>query len=155
MGIVPFDHGAQYLSARSDRFRTYIKELEASGYASNWDPNIAFGDDGGSKLLDWYVGLPGMSAVVRPLAESVRIHFERRVHTIRREGRSWYIWFDDQSKEGPFSAVVVAVPAPEAKLILGHIDELASPLERVRMAPCWSLMMRFAQLCTAFKRVFC
>ena len=145
MGIVPFDHGAQYLSSRSDKFRTYIKELEGSGYASSWEPNIAFGEEGGTKLLNWYVGLPGMSAVVRPLAESVRIHFEKRVHTIKREDRSWYIWFDDQTKEGPFSAVVVAVPAPEAKLILGHIEHLAEPLERVRMAPCWSLMLRFDQ----------
>lgn len=34
LGIIPFDHGAQYLSARSDRFRTYIEELQATGYAA-------------------------------------------------------------------------------------------------------------------------
>lgn len=84
-----------------------------------------------------------MSAVVRPLAQSVQIHFERRVHTIQRSDQAWYIWFDDQTREGPFAAVAIAVPAPAARLLLGGIEVLAEPLERVRMSPCWSLMMRF------------
>ena len=142
LGIVPFDHGSQYISARGERFRNYIKEICASGYAAEWSPKITDGSDNGGQLLKWYVGVPGMSAVVRPLAESVRIHFERSVHTIQRDEKGWFIWFDDQTREGPFSAVALAVPAPEARLILGSLEELAEPLERVRMSPCWSLMLR-------------
>ncbi len=39
-------------------------------------------------------------------------------------------------------AVAVAVPAPEALLLLGRLPELAEPLARVRIAPCWALMVR-------------
>jgi renalase len=143
LGIVPFDHGAQYLSARGDRFRDYITELRKTGYAAPWQPKIAHGPEGGGQLLDWYVGVPGMSSVVRPLAESVRIHLERRVHTIQRVDKGWHVWFDDQTHEGPFAAIAVAVPAPAAQLILGGIPELSEPMERVRMAPIWSLALRF------------
>lgn len=144
LGIVPFDHGAQYLTARSDRFKQYLDELVATGYAQPWQPTIANSENanGSGQVHAWFVGTPGMSAVLRPLAESVRIHTSRKVHTIQRVDKGWRIWFDDESYAGPFAAVAIAVPAPEAMLLLGPLDSLAEQLSRVRMAPCWSLMLR-------------
>ena len=82
LGVVPFDYGAQYLTARTERFRTYLDELVHSGYAAQWKPNIAGIDP--ENRPKWYVGTPGMSAMVRPLAESVQVHTGRRVHTLQR-----------------------------------------------------------------------
>lgn len=144
VGVVPYDHGAQYLTARSAQYRAFIGELCNSGYATPWKPSTSQGE-GGGQLHTWYVGTPGMSSIVRPLAESVRIHTSRRVHTIDRSDRSWQIWFDDESVVGPFAAVAVAVPAPQAQLLLGRVEELSSALQRVRMSPCWSLMVRLDQ----------
>lgn len=145
VGIVPYDHGAQYLTARSTQFRNFISELCGSGYAAPWKPITSAGVEGGGQMLPWYVGTPGMSSIVRPLAESVRIHTNRRVHTIDRSNNFWYIWFDDESVVGPFAAVAVTVPAPQAQLLLGRVEEVATPLQRVRMSPCWSLMVRLDQ----------
>ena len=148
LGVVPFDHGTQYLTARGDRFRAYLKELEGAGYLERWEPRIFSHSDeedaeaAAQQSSPWYVGVPGMQSVVRPLAESVRMHFERRVHTIARTDKGWYIWFDDETNAGPFTAVAVAVPAPAASLLLGRLDELAEPLSRVRMTSCWALMVR-------------
>lgn len=144
VGIVPYDHGAQYLTARSAQFRAFIDELCNSGYAAPWKPNTTLGS-GGGQILPWYVGTPGMSSIVRPLAESVRIHTSRRVHTIERKDKAWHIWFEDESVVGPFAAVAVAVPAPQAQLLLGRVEEVSDPLRRVRMSPCWSLMVRLDQ----------
>lgn len=141
LGVVPFDHGAQYVSGRSDRFRAYLDELVTAGYAAQWQPRIS-GQESGA-LTNWYVGTPGMSAMVRPLAESVQIHTNRRVHTLQRNDKAWQIWFDDQSVIGPFSAVAVAVPAPEAALIMGRdAPEFAEQLNQVRFSPIWALMIR-------------
>jgi renalase len=142
LGIVPFDHGAQYLTARSDRFRKYICELLDTGYAAQWEPVIANAGAGGGPTSKWYVGTPGMSAVLRPLAESVRIHTSKTVHTIQRSEKGWHIWFDDASQAGPFAAVAFAVPAPEARLLLGPVEGLADAISKVRMSPCWSLILR-------------
>jgi renalase len=143
LGSTTFDHGAQYLAARHPRFQGYIKELEGIGYLTKWSPKILNkqGQES-SKLQDWYVGMPGMSSIVRPLAESVRIHTSRKVHTLARDAKGWHIWFDNQESLGPFAAVAVAVPAPEARLLLGRIDEIHEPMARVRMTPCWSLMVK-------------
>ena len=59
----------------------------------------------------WYVGTPGMSSILRPLAESVRIHTNRRVHTLQRADKGWHLWFEDETSAGPFHAVAIAVPA--------------------------------------------
>lgn len=142
VGLVTFDHGAQYVIARSSLFKSYLEELAAGGYASRWEPKTSSGEQQGVQLLPWYVGTPGMSSVVRPLAESVRIHASRKAHTIGRRDKGWHIWFEDETSVGPFAAIAVAVPAPQALLLLGRLDELADPLARVRMSPCWALMAR-------------
>ena len=141
LGVVPFDHGAQYVSVRSSRFRTYVEELVNSGYAAPWHPCIQGMEEG--YVPNWYVGTPGMSALVRPLAESVRVQTNRRVHTLQRIDKRWHLWFDDQTPRGPFAAVAVAVPAPEASLILGReAPDLADQIGGVRFSPCWALMIR-------------
>jgi renalase len=144
LGVVPFDHGAQYVSVRSSRFRTYVEELVNSGYAAAWHPRTQGMEEG--YVPNWYVGTPGMSALVRPLAESVRVHTNRRVHTLQRIDKGWHLWFDDQTSSGPFAAVAVAVPAPEASLILGReAPDLADQIGGVRFSPCWALMIRLEE----------
>lgn len=145
LGLASFDHGAQYVTARSTQFRNYLKELSDTGYASRWQPRTVGGEAGGGQILPWYVGTPGMASMVRPLAESVRIHAGRRVHTIEHGEKGWFIWFEDESAVGPFAAIAITVPAPEAALLVGRLDDLAEPLTRVRMSPCWSLMVRLEE----------
>lgn len=141
VAMTSFDHGAQYITARSTLFRGFIDELAATGYAARWSPVTSAGE-GGGQMRPWYVGTPGMSSMVRPLAEGVRITTGRRVHTMRREVGGWHLYFEDMSCAGPFHAVAIAVPVAEAQLLLGRLDELLTPLDRVRMVPCWSLLAR-------------
>ncbi len=140
LGMASLDPGAQYVTARSTQFQNYLKELADSGYVARWLPRSSAGE-GAGQILPWYVGTPGMASMVRPLAESVRIHASRRVHTIQWADRGWHIWFEDETSIGPFHAVAITVPAPQAQVLLGRLDALAEPLSRVRMTPCWSLMV--------------
>lgn len=145
LGTESFDHGAQYISSRSGGFRSYLDELTAGGYAARWTPRTTKDGQPGGQLTPWYVGTPGMASVVRPLAESVRINTGRRVHTIARNDRGWHVWFTDETSAGPFNAIAIAVPAPEARLLLGPVDYLAESLSRVRMSPVWALMVRLEE----------
>ena len=141
LGMTSFDPGAQYVTARSTQFQNYLKELLDTGYIQRWLPKSVAGEAGAGQILPWYVGTPGMASMVRPLAESVRIHAGRRVHTIQNVDKGWYIWFEDETSIGPFAAVAIAVPAPQAQVLVGRLDSIADPLSRVRMTPCWSLMV--------------
>jgi predicted NAD/FAD-dependent oxidoreductase len=141
IGLHSYDHGAPYVTARGQGFQKYIKELCDTGYAARWTPKTATGE-GAATMNAWYVGTPGMSSILRPLAESVRIHTNRRVHTLQRGEKGWNLWFDDESSAGPFHAVAIAVPSREALLLLGRMEDLADPITRVRMSPCWAVMVR-------------
>jgi predicted NAD/FAD-dependent oxidoreductase len=152
LGTAPFDHGAQYVTARSSLFRAYLDELEGGGYLARWMPQAAGADQG--QLLPWFVGIPGMSSIVRPLAESVRLHTQRRVHTLQRTLQGWVIWFEDETCSGPFHAVAVTAPAAETQMLLGRLDALAQPLSRVRMAPCWTLLARLEESLPLAQDVF-
>ena len=147
VGSHSFDHGAQYVTARGAAFGSYLDEMTGTGYAAHWVPRTNEGGENGVQMLPWIVGKPGMASLIRPLAEGVRVHTGRRAHTITRgenkHGTSWHIWFDDQTSAGPFNAVAIAVPAPQARLLLGKLDDLAAPLSRVRMMPCWAMMAYF------------
>ena len=146
-GSHSFDHGAQYVTARGVNFGSYLDEVTGSGYAARWTPRTNESGENGVQMLPWFVGTPGMASIVRPLAEGVRIHTGRRAHTISRSEakghQGWTIWFDDQTTAGPFHAVAIAVPAPRARLLLGKLEDLAAPLSRARMMPCWALMVHF------------
>lgn len=144
LGLESFDYGAQYLTARGNSFRDFLDEVAGIGYAARWTPRAQIsGPEGGGQMLPWYVGTPGMASIVRPLTESVRVQTSRRVHTLERADKGWRIWFDDETVVGPFAAVAVTVPAPEARLLLGRVGDMTSALARVRMAPCWALMLQF------------
>ena len=141
VGLTTFDHGAQYITARTKRFSDYLEEMIAAGYAARWKPK-AVGGAGEGQMLPWHVGIPGMASLVRPLAESVRIHNNKSVHTIQRDEKGWKLWFEDETTAGHYQAVAIAVPAPQARLLLGPLDKMAAPLAKVRMSPCWAVLVR-------------
>ncbi|MBS0234336.1 MAG: FAD-dependent oxidoreductase [Proteobacteria bacterium] len=138
-----FDHGAQYFSPQSDDFRNYIKGALDSGHAAQWTPRVVA--KGGRRALPndaWFVGRPGMSSVLRPFAENLRITVGQRVQSLEQRENGWHLWFGDETSAGPFDAVGVAVPAPEASGLVSGIPALTSALSRARMLPCWALMVR-------------
>ncbi len=155
IGTVPYDHGAQYVTSRSANFREFVEELKASGYAAPWSPKIrASSDEETRHASGWTVGVPGMSSLVRPLAEGVKITTGQRVYTIAREGKGWTIWFDDQTSVGGFHGVAICVPAPQARLMLGPLSELADRISKARMSPCWALMARLDDRCLPEQDVY-
>ncbi len=110
-----------------------------------WTPSIL--EDGqrnwDAPIEDWYVGTPGMSALVRPLARGLTIHTGTFVHELLRRDSGWELETDTGRRLGPFGAVVAAVPAPQALSLLAPHGRAFRHLISVRMAPCWSLMVSF------------
>mgnify|MGYP003115917079 CR=1 FL=1 len=130
-----FDHGAQYATARDEAFRAVLGRAVRSGQAQVW-PDIS--DD-----RDRIVGTPGMSALVRPLADGLDIRSACEVRRLKRDHAGWHVDFDDGRHEGPFGTIVLTPPAPQARQLLEHQDGLFPELDRIVYAPCWTLMAAF------------
>jgi predicted NAD/FAD-dependent oxidoreductase len=140
-----FDHGAQYLTARGEVFAA---ALDAAG-AKPWiDP--------GRK-----VGVPRMSALPRALADGLDLATSRHVAEIVGQPGAWRLRHLDAAlvrpgrpipadaavtEDGPFEAVVLAIPAPQAvPLLAGPAARLAEVIAPVTLAPCWTLMAAFPE----------
>ncbi|HWJ07645.1 MAG TPA: FAD-dependent oxidoreductase [Steroidobacteraceae bacterium] len=144
-GDLAFDHGAQFLTARSRAFVNYAQLTVRAGVLDAWRPRIV--EDGRTHwpapIEDWWIGTPGMSALVRPLARNLDIQTGVAVHELLSGQRGWELQTDSGRENGVFRAVAVAVPAPQAQGLLGPHGRSFRHLNDVRMAPCWTGMFAF------------
>jgi renalase len=143
-GNFAFDHGAQFVTARSRSFVKYVEVAGRAGAAARWKPRVLEDDRSWTEpIADWHVGTPGMSALVRPLSRSVELQTGVAVHELLQGQRGWELQTDSGRGSRIFDAVAVAVPAPQALTLLGPHGRAFRHLADVRMAPCWTAMLAF------------
>ena len=133
LGEVSFDHGAQYFTARDPGFQQLTKAWQAEGIVAPW-PVAA--EDG-------WVGIPGMNAIIRHMAQSHDVSWGRLVTAVERCSGNWWLT-SGQDRSEPFDAVIVAVPAEQAAPILSlHDFVMAQSALLARSQPCWTGMLVF------------
>lgn len=85
-----FDHGAQYFTARSQAFADRTAAWVAAGVAAEWAPRMGTAGDGAlrpkNSRTTRYVGVPGMSALARNLAEGLDLRSQARVLSATPQG---------------------------------------------------------------------
>lgn len=134
MGAASFDHGAQYFTVRDQGFAKVVADWSAKALAAPW-PEAG---------LDAWVGVPGMSAVIREMANRQNVEFGFLAKGLVRDGFGWSIVGELETR-GVFDAVVVATPAEQASSILAlHDFDMARSALLARSQPCWTVMLAFA-----------
>ncbi|MCC7179552.1 MAG: FAD-dependent oxidoreductase [Acidobacteria bacterium] len=158
-----FDHGAQYFTARDARFAHEVEGWHKARVAQLWHGKLAAFDSEGREPVDdghaRWVGVPGMSAIARHLARGLDVLCNRRVTGLERDAASgavaWHASLADQRTLGPFDAVVVALPAPQALPLVAASPSLSRAVGAVRMHPCWAVMVAFDdRVATPFDAAF-
>ncbi len=143
-GNFAFDHGAQFVTARSRAFVKYAEVAARAGASVPWKPRVVEDDRSWAEPIEeWHVGAPGMSAFVRPLARGIDLQAGVSVHELLQGQRGWELQTDSGRESRIFDAIAVAVPAPQAMTLLGPHGRAFRHLTDVRMAPCWTVMMAF------------
>jgi predicted NAD/FAD-dependent oxidoreductase len=105
------DLGAAYVTVRDETFQNLMQEAIFAGHATGWAPKGRTTDE------PWIIGLPGMSGLLRGLARDLDITFQIRVERIGSTSEG-YVLQTDRGGRGPFDAVIVAIPAPQAEPLL-------------------------------------
>ena len=148
-----FDQGAQYLAARSVSFQQQVAKWQHAGIVGEWTGRFVDLAPG-SPAVDTqrqakrFVGLPGMGSILEHLSDQAKTidgpHFETRITALSRSGRQWQATDEAGNQHGPFDRVVVAVPPPQARELLGaHDHEIDQQLAAVQTAPTWTTMLSF------------
>jgi renalase len=132
-----FDHGVQFVRAKGGAFGTYLDSLRKAGTAMHWP--AADGD--GKKA---YVTVPGMSALARPVAQGLDVMVASRIISMSRISIGWTLIDESGTSHGPFDAVILAIPAPQAAELLGSHRFGVRLRDGVAIVPCLAAMFQFA-----------
>jgi renalase len=159
-----FDHGAQYFTVRDARFRTLMQWALAGApsIARPWSANaVRVLDAAGRKAAaalptaePHWVGQPGMNALAahcgKALADAGRVMFNTRIHRITHTAQGWMFNAVDANDldavYGGYDKVVLAIPSFQAAELLRNSEHhlpWVQSLDKVTVAPCWTLMLAF------------
>jgi renalase len=146
-----FDHGAQFFTARSKAFRSFLEPLVEVGVIADWPARFveirrgrAVSSRPWSDAYPHFVGVPGMNALARQLASGLRVRLQTNVRSMNRRGARWQLLGERQELLGEFDWVVVTAPAAQAAEIIGPAS-IEADAARVRMHACFALLLGFEE----------
>lgn len=146
-GDYSFDHGCQYLTVRDERFQRYMEAWAEQGVVSPWRMRLANCQQGQITLLQddtpRWVGVPGMNAIAKRLAEGLDVELGVRIGAVRQEAGQWALVSEQPLADETYEIVVVATPPDQAVPLLAQSANLQASAAMVRMQPCWAVMVAF------------
>lgn len=165
-----FDHGAQFVKAKSESFQQVLYEAKSAGVMLPWKPKEndareggkgrrgsrrngggaghgrrAGGERTGASKREVYAGSDGMRSLVTYLARDIDVRVSAKVTAISGRPAAYQLCLEDGDRLGPFAAVLVTAPTLQAIPLFDGADapKLASALAGVRYSPCWAALAAF------------
>ena len=144
--LFQFDHGAQFFTARSKVFKTFLKTLIADGLIKEWSPKVITLEKGKKSYKRlWYephyVATPKMNSLCKALAKNLHIMFNTNIDQLYQKNNKWYLIDKYLSRHGPFDWIICTAPAPQAKTLLPGISNDFENLSTTVMTGCFCLML--------------
>jgi hypothetical protein len=137
IGSATFDHGAQFITARTPRFSGLLREWAALGLVTEWVRGA------NPKHIYWR-GVPSMTAIPKHLAHSLHVQLEMKMTALQQESSGWLAVFENDETVAA-SAVLLTAPVAQSLALLdaGGVALEASmreQLEAVEYEPCLAVM---------------
>ncbi len=152
------DHGVRYLESQGKLVQQLIEILLQRNILQTWTtttyeldpakPESGVGSELHPSPVNCYVAPAGMTAVAKVLATGLDIWLNRRIQAmVPTEKQAWQLTLeptDEQPSELMAKAVIVAIPAPQALMILEPLAGMGLPsvfldsLRSVEFDPCLS-----------------
>lgn len=142
-----FDHGAQYFTAKSSVFQSFLKPYIKNGVIKDWNPNLVTLSHNGmtQRISNYpsYVASPKMNSLGKALAKGLNLVGETHIDKLSKNSGSWSLVDSQAHTHGPFDFIVLAIPSQQAATLLppdfAHLDAVSM----VKMEGCFSLMLGF------------
>lgn len=144
---VQFDHGCQVLRLRGEHRHCLTRSWIEEGVVESWTPRVRHADGSISPPdATWYVGVPGMNALVRHIQRDVQVDFDAEVADLGRDRDEWIARDASGTELGRGRRLVLAVPPIQAARLLAEIaPDLVTKLADVQVDPVWTLMAHGVQ----------
>ncbi|WP_306250143.1 NAD(P)/FAD-dependent oxidoreductase [Parvularcula sp. IMCC14364] len=132
-----FDHGAPFIRV-TEKAPDLERQLTGTGDAVIWP----------TATEHQYVGVPSMNAWLKPMAEGIPLRLHTRVIGIAATHDQWQLTLEADNAAATsetFDTIICTVPAPQAQELTGHLAGFSGVFDRIRMTPCWTLMVAFEE----------
>lgn len=146
-GSYQFDHGAQYFTAETDTFKSFLNAVEDDAGVKEWQGRFGSLEGGifseNEPRRKRYVATKKMNSLCSFLAEGLAVQLNKRIMTVSKTLSGGYILLDHMHQlHGPYDRVILAIPAPQLQDLLrnSYADQILS-LDSVSMIGCYSLMI--------------
>ena len=126
-----FDHGAQYMTAKTPEFRAVVDAACKYGKVGEWDM--------GRRVR--YVGMPGMNGLAEFMSIGLDVRQGMHASSIHETADGYDIQIGDQTVSA--HKLVITIPAPQTMELLGNQNPLTKELVEVKLQPCSTLMVKF------------
>lgn len=140
IGSATFDHGAQFITARTPRFASAIAHWQEIGVTEEWSRGFTEEADGHPR----WRGRPGMAAVAKQLAWDFDIFLDTEIEAIRRAEDHWIV--ETAAGENfQARAIVLTPPVPQSLALLeaGKVAmsaKMRARLTSIRYERCLAVM---------------
>ncbi|MFO7694122.1 MAG: FAD-dependent oxidoreductase [Vicinamibacterales bacterium] len=128
IGGAAFDHGAQFITARTSRFAALIEDGRRAGAVEEWHRGLG---DSSNDHVRWR-GHPAMTSIAKYLARGIQIVLDTRVVALRASRHDW----SAETETGAVysaDAVVLTPPVPQSLALLKAGTVALQPETRARL----------------------
>lgn len=145
-GDARFDHGAQYFSAKSERFAELVQGWVTKGLVQTWFYGLEHPDDP-EKGHPRFVGVNGMNRIAKHLAEGLPIDLQMRIDGLAQTDSGWMATAEDGTRyESRW--LLLTPPVPQSLPLLeasGVVlpSEAVTALQAIAYDPCICAMVTF------------
>ena len=145
------DHGLRYLEGKGEFLQGLVKILCDRQILKLWTDTIYQFSPNSELSTTCYVAPEGMSAVAKFLAKGLEIWLNHRVESITLNNQDlWQLNFaainDELPKSLTAKALVVAIPAPQALMLLEPLvsEEVLARFRSIEFDPCITVMAGYS-----------
>ena len=122
------DHGACYIKPRDELSQRLITLLAQKGDLEVWTDKLYVQDNSSSPIANLSLPLPytapeGMNVIAKFLAQGLNINRGQRVNKIILNSQNQWHLTSETNEEFTASSVIVAIPAPQAVMLLETLAE--------------------------------
>lgn len=148
LGEVVFDHGAQFVTAQTPRFQSFLEDAQTAGAAAPWRGRLVSVDRYANaeplRAKARWVGAPTMNALVRHALSDFQPQFARQAAKLKGRAGAWTVCFEDGARDGPFERVALTLPPEQLIEFLARSDgdfpDIITQARAVEITPCWTVM---------------
>ncbi len=137
-----FDHGLQYWSPKSKKFKEFIGNLNKKKILKKWTgQHINFRLEK-KEILARYVGKKGNNDICKYLLKNINVNYNSKITNIKFNSKNWIITLNNKNKVF-FKNLILTCPFPQLKILAPKYLKKSIHNLKVNMLPNVTVMVSY------------